>query len=104
MSAKPLHGAALDPKNIPKSGVYLFSEGLQHLYVGRSNSIAKRYKLHCNQSAQYNQASFAWRLMAEAVGHKATYRKGAGRADMILLPEYNSAFSIAKARIREMDW
>ncbi|MER5171306.1 hypothetical protein [Thioclava sp. GXIMD2076] len=42
--------------------------------------------------------------MAESVGHKASYRKGEGRADLILRPDYAEAFSAAKARIRAMDF
>ncbi len=42
--------------------------------------------------------------MAEVVGHKATYRKGEGRADLILRQDYADAFSEAKARIRKMDY
>lgn len=42
--------------------------------------------------------------MAEVVGHKATYRKGQGRADLILRPDYADAFSNAKVRISNMDY
>lgn len=104
MAMEPLRGTPPPVKTTPKSGIYLFSEGDRHLYVGRSNRIAKRYGLHCGTSAKQNQASFAWKLMAEVVGHKATYKKGEGRADMILLPHYSDAFSAAKARIRAMDY
>lgn len=104
MSMEPLRGTLPSRATTPKSGVYLFSEGDRHLYVGRSNRIAFRYGLHCSVSAKQNQASFAWKLMAEVVGHKATYKKGEGRADKILLPEYSDAFIAAKARIRAMDY
>lgn len=100
----PLKGTAPVPIETPRSGVYLFSESDCHLYVGRSNRIAARYLLHCSPGAQHNQASFAWKLMAEAVGHKPTYRKGQGRADLILLPNYAEAFNNAKDRIRKMDF
>lgn len=104
MAMEPLRATPPTMKTTPKSGVYLFSEGDRHLYVGRSNRIAKRYHLHCGMSAKHNQASFAWKLMAEVVGHKATYRKGEGRADKILLPDYSDAFTAAKTRIRAMDY
>ena len=42
--------------------------------------------------------------MAEEVGHKATYRQGEGRADMIRRQNYSDAFTAAKARIRCMDF
>ena len=104
MAMEPLRATSPPMKTTPKSGVYLFSEGDRHLYVGRSNRIPYRYHLHCGISAKQNQASFAWKLMAEVVGHKATYRKGEGRADKILLPDYSDAFTAAKARIRVMDY
>lgn len=104
MAMEPLRGTPPSRVSTPKSGVYLFSEHDQHLYVGRSNRIAFRYALHCGLSAKHNQASFAWKLMAEVVGHKATYRKGEGRADMIQRPDYAEAFAAAKARIRNMDY
>lgn len=104
MAMKPLSGTPPSRVSTPKSGIYLFSEQGKHLYVGRSNRIACRYTLHCGPSAKQNQASFAWKLMAEFVGHKATYRRGEGRADMILRPDYAEAFSAAKARIRNMEY
>lgn len=104
MAMEPLRGVPPSRVSTPRSGVYLFSEGDRHLYVGRSNRIAFRYSLHCGPSAKHNQASFAWKLMAEAVGHRATYRQGEGRADVILRPAYADAFTLAKARIRGMDF
>jgi hypothetical protein len=37
----PVRGSAL-PRDVPSRGIYLFSEGERHLYVGRSNRIRKR--------------------------------------------------------------
>lgn len=101
---EPLRGEAPSKAATPKSGIYLFSEGNRHLYVGRSNRIAERYRLHCGPSAKENQASFAWKLTAEVMGHKATYRKGEGRKDKILIPEFANTFRLAKERIRAMDY
>lgn len=104
MAMEPLRGAAPNRATTPKSGIYLFSEGNTHLYVGRSNRIAERYRLHCGPAARENQASFAWKLTAEAMGFVATYRKGEGRKDKILIPTYANAFQRAKERIRAMDF
>jgi hypothetical protein len=104
MAMEPLRGEAPSKAATPKSGIYLFSEGNRHLYVGRSNRIAERYRLHCGPSAKENQASFAWKLTAEVMGHKATYRKGEGRKDKILIPEFANTFRLAKERIRAMDY
>ena len=104
MDMEPLRATAPDRKTTPKSGIYLFSEGEKHLYVGRSNRIAERYRLHCGVAAKENQASFAWKLTAEFMEHKATYRKGEGRKDKIIIPEFAEAFRAAKERIRGMDY
>lgn len=104
MAMEPLRGSAPSRATTPKSGIYLFSEGSKYLYVGRSNRIAERYRLHCGPSAKENQASFAWKLTAEVMEHKATYRKGEGRKDKILIPEFADAFRLAKERIRAMEY
>lgn len=104
MDMEALEGTPPLRQSTPKSGVYLFSEKGRHLYVGRSNRIFERYKLHTGVSATHNQASFAWEIMAEVVGHKATYRKGEGRGDPIQRKDYASAFAKAKTRIREMEF
>ena len=41
LEMQPLTVSAL-PGQMPKRGIYLFSEGDQHLYVGRSNRLKKR--------------------------------------------------------------
>ena len=33
------------PKEIPERGIYVFSEGGQHLYVGRTNGIRRRLRI-----------------------------------------------------------
>jgi hypothetical protein len=67
------------PRDMPFSGVYLFSEGARHLYVGRSNSLRGRYGHHCRPGATHRQAAFAFRLAREATGKTvATYRAGEG--------------------------
>ncbi len=49
ISSEPFQFASL-PKVLPKAGVYLFSEGEHHLYVGRTNNIRKRLQQHCRQA------------------------------------------------------
>jgi hypothetical protein len=46
------------PIGMPKQGVYLFTEGGVHLYVGRSNKIRARYGRHCNPGATHRMAAF----------------------------------------------
>lgn len=105
MSMPAISGGAL-PAGMPKSGVYLFSEGDRHLYVGRSNGLRARYGRHCRPGATHRMAAFAFRLAREATGKTtAAYRKGEGsRAGLIENSEFLTAFSEAKARIRQMDY
>jgi hypothetical protein len=94
------------PGNMPRSGVYLFSEGGTHLYVGRSNDLRGRHGRHCRPGATFRQAAFAFQLARRQTGLKvASYKPGSGsRAGLMELPEFAAAFISAKARIREMDY
>lgn len=100
----PVKPSAL-PKEMPKDGIYLLSEGARHLYVGRSNGIRGRIGRHCLPGATERMAAFAFRLAREATGNlRPTYKKGAGsRSALKEEPVFREAFVSAKARIREMD-
>jgi hypothetical protein len=94
------------PKTIPKQGVYLFSEGRNYLYVGRSNKIRLRYGRHCKPGATHRMAAFAFKLAREVTGKTtASYKVGAdSRKGLMLNPTFRAAFDAAKARIRQMDF
>ncbi|MDE2606764.1 MAG: hypothetical protein KGL68_12675 [Burkholderiales bacterium] len=104
LAMPPVNPADL-PKNMPKAGVYLFSEGGEFLYVGRSNDIRARIRRHCRPGATHRMAAFAFRLARRATGRtEATYRPGEGsRAALVAEPEFAAAFLEAKARIRGME-
>jgi hypothetical protein len=104
--AGPTYNFVELPKRMPESGVYLFSEGSTHHYVGRSNDLRKRYLLHCRPGSQQNQATFAFKLAREAVGiREAAYKAGASsRAGLAADPDFQMAFSAAKERLRGMDF
>jgi hypothetical protein len=57
------------PTKMFKRGVYLLSDGEQHLYVGRSNDIKKRIDRHSRPGATHRMAAFAFRLAREATGN-----------------------------------
>ena len=105
ITSPPCRDGAL-PRTMPKQGVYLFSEGGHHLYVGRSNNIRGRYGRHCNPGATHRMAAFAFKLAREATGRMAaSYKPGEdSRSGLMLNPEFIAAFRAAKARIREMDF
>ena len=103
MRMKPVRYGAL-PKEMPLCGIYLFSDGKKHLYVGRSRSIRKRLGRHCRQGATYRMGALAFRLAREATGRlKATYRAEGSRAQLMTDPMFSAAFDKAKTRVRKMD-
>ena len=94
------------PRDMPTSGVYLFSEGDIHLYVGRSNTLRQRHGRHCRPGATHRQAAFAFLLAREVTGLTAAgYRPEEGsRADLVTQPAFRDAFVSAKERIRRMKY
>lgn len=89
---------------LPRKGVYLFSEGGRHLYVGRSNDIRKRICHHCRPGSTENQASFAFLLTREACGvPKATYKTEGSRKHLLTQDAFAKSFVAQKARLRAMD-
>ncbi len=90
------------PREMPLRGVYLFSEGQKHLYVGRSNNLPKRPLRHCGT---YRMAAFAFKLAREAAGFlKPSYKTGdESREGLMKDPEFVREFDRAKERIRKMD-
>ena len=89
------------PRDTPVGGVYLFSEGELHLYVGRTKRpIRKRIR---NQfGANPNAASFPWLIAREATDRRATYKQNGSRKELLEDPEFRTAYDDARARIREM--
>jgi len=103
LSSAPFKFASL-PKSLPKAGVYLFSDGDQHLYAGRTNSIRKRLQQHCRPGSSHNSAPFAFRLARETRKvPKATYKIQGSRAHLLQDPDFALAFTDAKARLRAMN-
>lgn len=92
------------PKGMPKEGIYLFSEGRNHLYVGRSRDIRGRIARHSRPSATHRMAAFAFRLAREVTGHlDASYKTEGSRSKLMQYPDFSAAFDKAKTRIRKMD-
>ncbi|MDX1526231.1 MULTISPECIES: GIY-YIG nuclease family protein [Idiomarina] len=102
LNMKPVTVATL-PKEIPQSGIYLFSENGKHLYVGRTNTIRKRLQNHCRPSSGHNSATFAFRLTREITGiTQATYVTDGSRANLELDATFGPEFIKQKKRVREM--
>lgn len=99
LSMEPVKPSAL-PRRMPQMGVYLFSEGGKHLYVGRTRRLKRRIKEHSNILG----APFAFRLAREETGYVTpTYRKKGSRDDLFSKPEFVRALENAQERIRNMD-
>jgi len=98
-----VHYGAL-PRAMPVRGVYLFSDGAKHLYVGRTNRMRQRLGGHCRPSASHFSASFAFRLAREATGNlKATYKTAGSRASLLQDPVFLTAFSTSKRGVASYD-
>lgn len=92
------------PRNMPERGIYLFSEGERHLYVGRTNRIRKRLQNHCRLSGTHFTATFAFRLARELTNRtKATYTKLGSRGELVKDAAFSTAFMEAKSRVARMD-
>jgi hypothetical protein len=89
--------------NTPEGGVYLFSEGASHLYVGRSKlKLNKRLRGHIRKSAK--DSPLAFKLAREATGQTVTSYSGDYTREKLLSdPEFFKVYQDAKKRIRRMN-
>jgi len=103
MAMRPANVCSL-PSLIPECGVYLFSEGADHLYVGRTNRLRSRLQEHCRRGSTHNSAPFAFILARKASGRvNATYQSSGSRAELEKDPTFRETFVLAKDRIARMD-
>jgi predicted GIY-YIG superfamily endonuclease len=88
------------PRELPARGVYLFSEGPAHLYVGRTNRLCERLRGHCTPSGSHFTATFAFRIARRTTGRMAaSYSQAGSRANLLKNAEFAAAFVDAKRRI-----
>jgi len=103
VSMAPVNYGGL-PQEVPIRGVYLFSEGTDHLYVGRTNRLRERLRGHCIPSGTHFTATFAFRIARKTTGRiRASYSKSGSRAALLGDSAFASAFEDAKRRIASMD-
>jgi hypothetical protein len=92
------------PPHLPKKGLYLFSEGDNHLYVGRTNRLRERLREHCMPSGTHFSATFAFRIARQQTGYsKATYKTKLSRPELVRDSVFGPAFEEAKKRVSTMD-
>jgi predicted GIY-YIG superfamily endonuclease len=90
-------------RQIPREGLYLFSEKGKPLYVGRSYNIRRRLQLHTRDCSSYFQA-FATYLAKETTGLKASYvLKKIAPEHFSNQQSFKQAFASAKKRIKKMN-
>jgi hypothetical protein len=103
MNMKPVTVETL-PSEVPQSGIYLFSEAGENLYVGRTNTIRKRLQNHCRPGSGHNSATFAFRLARQVTGMtQATYTVKGSRQELERDPEFSPVFIAQKLRVRNMN-
>jgi hypothetical protein len=92
--------ARVIPSDTPVGGVYLFSEGLTHLYAGRTKRrIAVRVRNHFSTAPD---CPFAWLIAREVTGRQATYTQAGSRKALLADAAFKTEYERAKDRIREM--
>jgi hypothetical protein len=91
-------------REIPEAGIYLFSEGQKHLYVGRSAHLRSRILEHGRPSGDSYTATFAFLIARHQTGKtKASYKSHGSRQDLLRDPKFLEAFSNAKTRVARCD-
>ena len=103
MEMSPIKMSVL-PKLLPEKCVYLFSEGKQTLYVGRTRRLRQRLRQHSVAGSPHNQAVFAFRLAREMTSRlRASYSAKDSRMSLSSDPQFAEAFRQSKTRVRAMD-
>ena len=97
---QPHTGRVRLPIGMPSCGVYLFSEGNDHLYVGRTDRLRHRHKEHW--SGKGNDAPFAFKLARHATNN--LLKGGPTRKALEVDPIFAAAFAKAKERVSNMQF
>ena len=86
------------------SGIYLFSENENPVYVGRSRNIRNRYNGHISSSS--DSASFAFMLARDKTGKNEAIDKSSPktRKEQMEDCKFKKAFDEARQQIREMEF
>ena len=91
---------------LPKKGIYVFYEHGRPMYVGRvggqsQQTIRTRIRQHTIPSASHNQATFAFRLLLEALDQPMGHESLLTRPQ--LAERYADEFREQKQRVRSME-
>ncbi len=86
----------------PQQGVYLFSEGDDHLFVGRTSRLYQRLLNHCRGSAHSNRSSLKLSVMLADAKFAAPASRKTSWGDIVKDQAFGEAFDKAKTRINKM--
>lgn len=100
ISCPPHTGRVRLPPTTPRCGVYLFSEGDDHLYVGRTDRLRDRHREHWSGKA--NDAPFAFKLARHATNN--ILKGGPTRKALEADPMFAAAFADARERVANMQF
>jgi hypothetical protein len=89
------------PSTIVGAGVYLFSQGQTHYYVGRGKNVRQRIMQHTRRSAL--DAPFAFRRAREILDRPATYTTEGGRKQLLSDAKFLATLQAQKQWIAELD-
>jgi hypothetical protein len=85
------------------AGIYLYSEGDRHLYVGRTRDLSRRWGDHTQPKKGINSAALAFNI-AKRDAAAAGINVETGRDLLAGDPAFAALFVAAKARVRQMDY
>jgi hypothetical protein len=100
MASPPLSRNRL-PNSIEGGGVYLFSEGSVHYYVGRSKCVRTRIMQHTRPSSL--DAPFAFRRARQLLKLPATYTTNGSREQLLADSSFLETLNAQKRWIESLD-
>ena len=87
---------------IPERGIYVFYDGGEPQYVGRSNRMRERIQEHGYPSSGHNAATFAFLLAVDAAKEQKIDCTNRTRSVLQEAPEFKPLYDLAKGRVRGM--
>jgi hypothetical protein len=101
--ACPPYRAGVRPA-VPKvPGVYLFTEGDVHYYIGRTRNCNRRLGEHTRPSSKENSAPFAFNIARQEARESGVSLVGTRKGVSAETP-FSALFAAARERVRGMDY
>jgi len=103
LQACPAHKRG-EPPVVPRlTGVYLFTEGSQARYVGRTRDFNRRLGQHTAPKSTHRQSAYAFKIAKEEARNAGISVIGT-RREIAVEPGFDAIFSAAKKRVRRMEF